>query len=316
MGTLEPSQGGRFESVFVGPSAADVVLACAGRIHSERDKGRPVLVVALYDGSQAGEGRRAVEALRAEYQPGGLRSVRDRRGTDRLAAIAEREPADDASVLEAARLLSDVLSRTQPVNVFAPLGMGAAVDGRIVYEAAVRALASETGRNLFLYEERPEAFVPGSVRTRLALLGARLPPAAQGVAERAGLWRFLFRLGEPLRLRAEVGSLGERLAFLRAGRRRHREARRWNPARALGPRLQPVVHLGDEQGLRAVREAARRLLPRDAKGRPRRADKFEKRLRAAAKRLGSLYYAERAWLFLPSGEGIPENQHLLDLAGD
>jgi hypothetical protein len=35
---------------------------------------------------------------------------------------------------------------------------------------------------------------------------------------------------------------------------------------------------------------------------------------AAAKKLGGVYHAERLWLFLPSGDGLPEVQHPLELS--
>jgi hypothetical protein len=190
------------------------------------------------------------------------------------------------------------------------------VDHALTYEASVRAFATEAGRNLFLYEERPEAFVPGAVRTRLALLGARLPPAGEGSAPRARLTSMLWQVNEPGRLRDDAGSLGARLAMLAAARRRWRSARAWNPLRAFGPRLQPILHAGDEEALSLAREVAELVLPRDRKGRPRAARKFNARAAAAARKLGAPYHAEKLWLFLPSGDGLPEVRHPLESAQD
>ncbi len=200
------------------------------------------------------------------------------------------------------------------MHVFAPLGLGASVDHRLTYEAAVRAFATEAGRNLFLYEERPEAFVPGAVRTRLALLGARLPPGAVKAAERAGLLRHLWRTGEPDRLRGTSPGVGGRLSALFAARRRFRLARPWNPSRAYGPRLQPIVHLADGEAQVRAEAIVELLLPPDRQGRARAAKRFNTRAAAAAKRLGGVYHAERFWLFLPSGDGLPEVQHPLERA--
>jgi hypothetical protein len=178
----------------------------------------------------------------------------------------------------------------------------------------VRAFATESGRNLFLYEERPEAFVPGAVRTRLALLGARLPPGAVKAAERAGLLRHLWRTNEPDRLRGTRTGIGARLAALAAARGRFHLARPWNPSRAYGPRLQPIVHRADADAQARAEAIVDLLLPRDGKGRPRAAKRFNARAAAAAKKLGGVYHAERFWLFLPSGDGLPEVQHPLERA--
>jgi LmbE family N-acetylglucosaminyl deacetylase len=306
----------RYESLFIAPHGDDVALGCPARVLGEVDRGRRVLVMALFEpvGSDT-TAARAVRELGADYAAAGLPGAPARRtrrppGT----ALAEVEPGDDEFVLEAARLLTETGPRTQAVHVFAPLGLGASIDHRLTYEASVRAFATEAGRNLFLYEERPEAFVPGAVRTRLALLGARLPPGAVKAAERAGLVRHLWRTNEPDRLRGTPRSIGFRLSALAAARGRFGLARPWNPARAYGPRLQPIVHLTDAEGQARAEAIVDLLLPRDAKGRPRAAKKFNARAHAAAKRLGGVYHAERFWLFLPSGDGLPEVQHPLERA--
>jgi hypothetical protein len=227
--------------------------------------------------------------------------------------VSERGPEDEDVVLEAARLLSETGPRTQAVHVYAPLGLGPSVDHLLAYESTVRAFATEAGRNLFLYEERPEAFVPGAVRTRLALLGARLPPGAARSPERAGLLRHLWRVNEPGRLRGGGEGFGESLRAIVEARRRFRLARPWNPMRAFGPRLQPIVHAADEDTRDRARAIVATLLPRDRQGRQRAARRFDARATAAAKRLGAAYHAERLWLFLPSGDGLPEVQHPMEM---
>jgi hypothetical protein len=152
------------------------------------------------------------------------------------------------------------------------------------------------------------------VRVRLALLGARLPPGAAKAPERAGLMRHLWRVNEAAAMRGDLRGVGPRLASLLAARRRFVRARPWNPLRAFGPRLQPVVHVGDEEARARAQAVAHVLLPRDRKGRPRAAQRFNARAASAAKRLGGVYHAERYWLFLPSGDGLPEVQHPLEIA--
>ena len=153
--------------------------------------------------------------------------------------------------------------------------------------------------------------MPGAVRTRLALLGARLPPGAAKAAERASALRHLWRIGEPERLRGERAGIGARFAARAEAWRRHRLAAPWNPLRALGPRLHPVVHVADEDARARAQAAAHLLLPKDRKGRSRAAERFNARAAASAKKLGGVYHAERFWLVLPSSDGLPEIQHPL-----
>jgi hypothetical protein len=291
-----------------------VALGCPARVLGEVERGRRVLVMALFEpvGSDS-TATRAVRELGAEYVAAGLPAAGERRaGAERSSLVAGDGPNEEDVALEAARLLTETGPRTQAVHVFAPLGLGASIDHRLTYEAAVRAFATEAGRNLFLYEERPEAFVPGAVRTRLALLGARLPPGAVKAAERAGLLRHLWRTNEPDRLRGLSAGIGARLSALAAARGRFRLARPWNPARAYGPRLQPIVHVADADAQARAEAIVELLLPRDGKGRARAARRFNACAAAAAKKLGGVYHAERFWLFLPSGDGLPEVQHPLE----
>ena len=312
---LDPVGLERHDSLFVAPHGDDVALGCPARVLSEAEKGRRVLVLALFEpvGGDTASARAARE-LGANYAAAGLPTARARRvGRASSSRVTERGPEDEDVALEAARLLMEVGPRIGAVHVYAPLGLGASVDHLLTYEAGVRAFATERGRNLFLYEERPEAFVPGAVRTRLALLGARLPPGAARSAKRAGLLRHLWRVTEPSRLRGEAEGIGSRLRTLAVARRRLKTARPWNPLRAFGPRLQPVVHMADDSTQARAEGIALAVLPRDGKGRPRAAQRFNARAAALSKTLGGVYYAERFWLFLPSGDGLPEIQHPLEM---
>jgi len=305
----------QFDSLFVAPRAVDVPLSCPGRVRAEAERGRRVLVLSLFEPiGEAGPAAEAIARLGATYRAAGLPSVRARRGESAL-PLSERAPEDQDAVVTAAHLLAEVGPRTQAVHFHAPVGLGRTVDSEIAYEASVRAFASGVGKNLFLYEERPEAFAPGTVRTRLALLGARLPPAGVPSVPRVPLWRALWRANEARRLRGERASLSDRFAHLGLTRQRWRQARRWNPTRAFGPRLQPLVHSADEETRVLAREIARELLAKDRKGRPRAGDRFNRRADEATRALGAVYHAERVWLFLPSGEGLHEVRHPLD-AGD
>ena len=309
MSGLDPARLERYDSLFVAPHGDDVALACPARVCGVAESGRRALVLALFEpvGSDANAAR-AVRELRADYAAAGLVAVSER-------PTEEAASRQDAALDEAARFLAVIGPRVQPLHVYAPLGLGGSTEHRLAYEASLRAFAGEAGRNLFLYEERPEAFVPGAVRTRLALLGARLPPGAAKAAERANPLRHLWRIGEPERLRGEASGIGERFAARAEAWRRHRLAAPWNPLRALGPRLHPVVHVADEEARARAQAAVQLLLPKDRKGRSRAAERFNARATASAKKLGGVYHAERFWLVLPSSDGLPEIQHPLEAGG-
>jgi hypothetical protein len=83
-------------------------------------------------------------------------------------------------------------------------------------------------------------------------------------------------------------------------------SRVWNPQKAFGPRLQPVVHAADAPALAAAHEALLALLPPDARGRARKARRFETLSAAYTRRLGAAGHAERFWLLLPSLHGAEE----------
>jgi LmbE family N-acetylglucosaminyl deacetylase len=306
----------RHDSLFVAPHGDDVALGCPARLQYEAERGRRVLVLALFEpvGTNT-PAARAVRSLGASYVAAGLPAARQRRAERAPSTrLTERGPEDEDVAYEAARLLAEIGPSTQAIHIYAPLGLGSSVDHLLTYEAAVRAFATESGRNLFLYEERPEAFVPGAVRTRLALLGARLPPAAARTPERVFLLRHLWRVNEPPKLRGQGEGIGDRLRAMAEARRRFKLARPWNPQRAFGPRLQPIVYSADEEARDRARAVAAALLPSDDKGRPRAARRFDACAAAAAKKLGGVYHAERFWLFLPSGEGVPEIRHPMEMS--
>ena len=313
---LDSEELARYDCLFVAPHGDDVMLACPARLQSEAERGRRVLVLALFE-PVGGEGAaaRAARDLGVDYVAAGLVPARARRAEGLLAEAPGRSVEDEDAMAEAAALLAEAGPRTRAIHVYAPLGLGGSADHSLTYESAVRAFATEPGRNLFLYEERPEAFVPGAVRTRLALLGARLPPGASRSVRRSWLLAYLWRVNEPARLRDDIHGIGARLAALAEARRLFAQARPWNPQRAFGPRLQPVVHAGDEEAMGRARAVAELLLCRNRVGRRRAAAIFNQRAAVAAKRLGGAYHAERLWLFLPSGDGLPEVQHPLERPG-
>lgn len=307
----------RYDCLFISPHADDVALSCPGRLLFERDRGSTCLVLALFETADGAPPVGAtLRELGVDYLAAGLPAVRRRLARD--APFGEvafgRRPEDEDWLAQATRLLAELGPRVRPRHVYAPLGVGGHIDHRLSHEAALRAFASEAGRNVYIYEERPEAFVQGAVRVRLGLVGARLPPGAVEAPERASLTRYLLSFHVAPALRGDLRGWADRLRSTRAAAREWRLARAWNPQRAFGPRLQPVVQaLDDEQ--RAVKAAGTVLVAPGAKRRERIRLRFEALATSYARRLGAMRYAERLWLLLPSAEGTHE-VHLPLAVGD
>jgi hypothetical protein len=174
------------------------------------------------------------------------------------------------------------------------------VDHRIAHEAGLAALPAQPGRDVFFYEERPDALVPGAVRMRLGQIGARLPPGAVRVAREGSLARLLFRFNRIPHRREAWRGLSERLALTRLLASAWWEARAWQPQRAFGVRVQPVVQ--EAENLDAVMEAVRAFDER--RGAPAGARARLLKLSADyARRLGGRQWIERYWLLLPAREG-------------
>jgi LmbE family N-acetylglucosaminyl deacetylase len=291
----------RCDSVYLSPHADDAVLACTERIRADKRRGLKALIVTFFEGDgsrpdacdRSRAGRACAEALGAEVFAAQLTAGHpDQWGDDPPREEIER----------AARFLADLMPRTRPESVYAPLAVASQTDHRLVHDAALLALANEQGRNLFFYEDRPEALIPGAVRVRLGLLGARLPPGALHVAESTRLVSCFLSASRPAVLRDEVHGLTGRMRLGFAAIREWRVARRWNPLRGLGPRLQPVLYLADADALDLARRQAQELLG-GARRSSRTAARFVKLVRAYSRRLGAPRYAERVWLVLPEASG-------------
>jgi hypothetical protein len=106
----------------------------------------------------------------------------------------------------------------------------------------------------------------------------------------------------PAVLRDEVSGLVGRLRLGSTAVGEWRTARRWNPLRGLGPRLQPMLYVGEAEALDEARRQAEALLG-GARRSSRTAARFVKLVRAYSRRLGAPRYAERVWLVLPETHG-------------
>ncbi len=273
----------RYDSVYVSPHAADAVRACAARMVTERERGLKILVVTLF-GDDPGYGAElALDRLKLSL-PGA--ADRDRAHSRLHSVLYERLPADDECAHRTARVLDEIGQRSHARHVYVPLGVGGHVDHRVAHDAGVRAFQGMRARDVFFYEDRPFADLPGAVRLRLGDLGASLPPGAQHVPPSPSLPGFLLRFGTAGYLADNGHRWSERLECVRPAVRSWRQARAWRPNKALGLRLQPVLQepaAGAEALRRLARETAGAAVCGGPEGPPR-------------------HDGERYWLLLPQRE--------------
>ena len=287
------------DSLYVSPHADDVFLSCPARLLQEQGHGASILVVTLFDDSGRAQPASASGRARFLSRPGvqhlavGLPAApaRDPAYATFRGLTQGRRAVDEDCLGRAVELLADIGHRTRAREVYLPLGVGQHIDHRLAHEASRSAFPPRgQGRNVFLYEERPEAFVPGAVRVRLSQVGARLPPGAVEAADRGGLTRLLVRFHVAPAFRGDLKGWGDRLRSAAFAARQWRESRAWHPSKGFGPRLQPVVDAAAE----ASPEIGELIGPRSGT--------LEKLGRAYSAAVGAAAYAERYWLLLPARE--------------
>ena len=176
------------DSLYVSPHGDDVLLSCAARLLSELEAGLRVTVLTVFGARGAlrhGGPDAAFDRLGVRHVRLGLPEASARQAAyGAFEALTGQSHPDDAGVTAtAAEALGDAAHRSRARQVYVPLGVGGHVDHRLCHEAALHSFESGDGRNVFLYEDRPEAFVRGAVRMRLGHVGAQLPPGAVRAAE-------------------------------------------------------------------------------------------------------------------------------------
>jgi hypothetical protein len=288
LASLEP-----YDCVYLAARAADVVRSCAGRIEAERARDLRVLVVGVFDGADAEaalEGLLALKGVDAAFAR--LPSAPERHPTHRafLSRVSAALPEDEDCLRELAVRLEDLCRRVRAENVYAPLGVGGDIDRRLTHEAALQIFMSGAGRNVFLFEERPHALVPGAIRLRLAELGAQLPPAVATTLGRSPLLKYLL-MTQRLRDEGPRG-LVERARWAWRSLGTRSSATSWRPEKALGPRLQPLLQDAPADTAPAWRADAD---PRDVQRLARWGARY-------AKILGRTDLVERYWRLLPPRE--------------
>lgn len=282
------------ESLYVSPHADDAALSCAARILAERERGEKALIVELFGAGPSAGVESPADRLRVPRVALRHPDASAREGLRPALVLRSALGPDEALVADLALALLELVRRTRPRRVYLPLGVWPHPDHRLVHEAAVRVLESGAGRDVFLYEERPFALFPGTVRVRLGELGARLPPGAP-FRDRGGLAGLMLRVPIDPFVRRHAPNLGDRLALAAQSRRRWIEARTWRPHHSFGPRLQPVLQAVSDQAIVRLDEAAAVLPGGSPFGSLKRLTALEK---AHARRLRSPQPVERYWLLL------------------
>jgi len=298
------------DSLYVSPHGDDVLLSCSARLLSEVARGLRITVVTVF----AAGGGKAYFAADAAFDRLGVRRLslgvpeasRRQGAYEAFEALIDHTHPDDADVIGvAAEALADLGHRSRARQIYVPLGVGGHVDHRLCHEASLRAFESGAGRNVYLYEDRPEAFVRGAVRMRLGHVGARLPPGAVRAAEDTSLAAFLLRYHVGPSLRGDMKGWGERARGARVAARLWREARSWRPGKGgFGPRLQPLIHAAEPAVLPDVR-----ALVSETAASARAGERMVILAGRYAQRLGASDHAERLWLLLPdhAGSGSPSS---------
>jgi hypothetical protein len=300
------------DSLYVGPSVDDVVRSCAARLVADAKAGHVVTVVSVFGDAHPPASVLALSGLGVRVASLGLPDAARRDPVYAFfpAAATGRGREDDRLVEDAAERLGHAAHQTRARTVYVPLGVGGHIDRRVVFEAALRAMHSGEGRDVFLYEDRPDAVVRGAVRIRLGQVGARLPPGAAEAADHTQLPALMMRAHVAPFVRGEARGWRGRLQAAGVAARHWRDARSWHPQRGFGPRLHPVIHrcqgddTADAQALvRAARsEAGSRL-----------AGRLESLARRYARRLAGGGYAERYWLLLPERGERPGDRLAVDV---
>jgi hypothetical protein len=265
----------RFDSVVFADSASLAALSCFARLRSARDAGGKSLLLPLVDSSGA-------EAIRA-------------RGLGDVQRFEEFEDDPAAAAQPWRERLAVVIRRLGPRHVMAPLGLPGSPQAIDYFKTLRSVLSVDPGRDLLFFEERPHCLVAESVRLRLAGLGVRLPPASQLRSPRHYGF-FALRLLTGVGVPPIFGGLRERSRLSASLKASFRDAADWDPQRALGPKLQPVIEPwtdGDSTDLFAL--AAELGL----EGRLGSRKAFRRRMARHAAGAGNRTPMERYWLSLP-----------------
>lgn len=265
----------RFDSVVFADSASLAALSCFARLKSERAAGRKSLLVPLVDPS----GAPAIAA----------------RGLGEVRGFEDVEGDQGAALQPWRERVSVVIRRLGPRHVMVPLGLMGAPQAIDYFKTLRAVLSVDPGRDLLFFEERPHCLVAEAVRLRLAVLGVRLPPASQLRSPR-GYGLFALRLLTGLGVPPIFGGVRERSSLSSALKPSFRDAADWDPLRALGPKLQPVIEPWADEDSAELFVLASELGLEGSLGSKKA---FQRRMARHAAGAGTRTPMERYWLSLP-----------------
>jgi hypothetical protein len=268
-----------FDSVLFADSASAATLSCFSRLKAERDAGRKTILIPLFDLHGA--------------------DIIAERG---LATVKPMDPSDPAAspATPWRERFSVIIRRLGVAHVMAPLGLLAAPQAIDYFGTLRAALSVDKGRDLLLFEERPACLAPESVLLRLAAMGARLPPASHFRSPRR-YWSFALRVASGLGVPPIYGAFRDRFRLARSLKASFREAADWDPQRALGPKLQPVIEPWRDEDSTELFDLAAALGLDHPLGSLKT---FRRRMLRHAAGAGSRTPVERYWLSLPGSQDL------------
>jgi len=293
----------RYDALWLSPHPYDALVSGTARLLRDSAQKQRTLLVTVFGETRNANASAVLRRLQIDHldlklDPAPARS----RHYGTFATRLFGSDATDADCHERLwRLIEDVGHRSRARDVYLPLGVGGDVDHRLLHEAGARVFPVGAAQNVFLYEDRPFALAPGSVRLRLAALAARLPPALTDIGDHSSLVRHLRAFMALPVVRRNLRGPKDRVRCVWLEVAAWRRARGWQPRKAFGSRLQPVTDKHDAGTLAEVLQILGALGTEAAHltGSPRAA----RRMAAAyARRLGGTESAERYWLLLPPRE--------------
>jgi hypothetical protein len=292
-----------YDVLWLSPHPLDALLSATGRLLRGQAQGLRTLVVTVFGGERdaAAAADVVVQRLGADHLTLGLDAAHRRdRAYASFAMRAFGSHESDAPCYDTlCRLADDLGHRTKARDVYAPLGVGGNIDHRLLHEATARVFPVGPRQNVFFYEDRPYAFVPGAVRLRLGQLAIHLPPASTEVGDHPWALRHLWGFMRAPVVRGHLKGIPQWSRCLWSAVGAWQRARRWQPRKAFGLRLQPLLDPIDAVSSRAIEEILGQLGPAAARlvGPP----SAQRQAAAAyARRLRQPGPIERYWLRLPT----------------
>jgi hypothetical protein len=300
---------GVYDTLCIAAHELDAPLSCAIRLAREKLQGRKALVVILFDtedrdNAQAALSFLGVEQLRLRLPSAAARS---RCYGTAVGRMFGRDARDDASMFDRLWPVFDGLRiQTRARQVYLPLGTGE-VDHRLAHDVGARIFEAGALRNVLLFEERPYSFAPGAIHMRLARLGSRLPPALTDIGDSSGLLRVLWGAASAMPVRRRVRGVAQRLLYVLRAARAWRQTRGWQPRKAFGVRVQPIIHEVSPE-TESIARRAQLNAALTSRGRHGSSRELDKCMRRYANRLGKKAMLERYWLVLPprDADGVIE----------